>query len=81
MSAAAAPVTVRGCALLKKTANVATATANEVASVINNTLTEVSASAVGGRVVLRSHTRGANAQLRVESFAGSLIALESAPRT
>ncbi len=62
-------------------ANIAAATAAEVARVLNCMLSEVTATArVDGRVVLTSHTVGSSSSLRVEQYAVSLVTLESAPR-
>ena len=59
----------------------ATATASDVAAVLNRTLTEVTASVSGaGALVLRSNTVGPASALRVEQYEASLVSLEGAPR-
>ena len=62
-------------------ADIASATAAEVASVLNRTLSEVTATAqADGRLLLRSHRVGPDSTLRVEQDAASLVTLEGAPR-
>jgi phage tail-like protein len=61
-------------------ADITTATAAEVASVLNRTLSEVTATAqADGRLLLRSHRVGPDSTLRVEPSAASLVTLEGAP--
>jgi phage tail-like protein len=58
-------------------ADIANATAAEVAAVLNHTLSELTATVLaGGRLELRSNT---GASLRVERQAASLVTIESAP--
>jgi phage tail-like protein len=62
-------------------ADMARATAGEVAAVLNRTLSEVTATALDdGRIELRSHTLDPDSALRVERSAASLVTLEGAPR-
>ena len=62
-------------------ADITAATAAEVASALNRTLLEVTATArTDGHLVLRSHRVGLDASLRVEQAPGSLVTLEGAPR-
>ena len=62
-------------------ADIAAATAAEVASALNRTLSEVTATArADGRLLLRSHRVGLDSTLRVEQDPASLVTLEGAPR-
>jgi phage tail-like protein len=62
-------------------ADITSATAAEVASALNRTLSEVTATAeADGRVLLRSHRMGPDSTLRVEQDPASLVTLEGAPR-
>ena len=61
-------------------ANIATATAAEVAGALALTLTQLSAVAQAGRVVLASHLPGAGSSLEVAASGSSLISLDGAPR-
>lgn len=62
-------------------ADMGNATADEVAAVLNHTLSEVTATPLpGGQVELRSHTVGPDSSLRVEQYAARLVTLEGAPR-
>jgi phage tail-like protein len=60
-------------------ADIAQATAAEVATVINRNLPEVQAQAVGGKLKIASDTVGPQSLLEVVPAAASLITLESAP--
>jgi phage tail-like protein len=62
-------------------ADIAAATAREVAAALNRELSEVSVEArIDGRIVLTSHTLGLASSLRVEQYSVSLVTLEGAPR-
>jgi len=62
-------------------ANIAAATAAEVAAVLTSRLSEVSVTARGdGRIVIQSHLTGTSSSIRVEQYATSLVTLEGAPR-
>jgi hypothetical protein len=60
-------------------ADIANASAAEVAAVLKRLLSELSARAVGGAVELRSHSIGPSSALRVERYETSLVTLEGAP--
>jgi hypothetical protein len=60
-------------------ADIGSATAAEVAAVLERVLSEVAARAVGGAVELRSHTVGTQSALRVERYDTTLVTLEGAP--
>jgi phage tail-like protein len=61
--------------------DIAAATTAEVASVLNHTLSEVTATAqADGRLLLSSHRVGLDSTLRVEQYVASLVTLEGAPR-
>ncbi|HEX8073044.1 MAG TPA: phage tail protein [Pyrinomonadaceae bacterium] len=62
-------------------ANIAAATAPEVAAVLNREFSELSVEArADGRLVLTSHMTGASSALRVEHYNATLVTLEGAPR-
>ena len=61
-------------------ADIGAATAAEVAAAIGATLTQLSATAVAGRVVLTSHLAGAISSLEIAAASSSLVSLDGAPR-
>lgn len=61
-------------------ADIAQASAAEVASVLGRLLPEVRCAVLGTRLAVRSHTLGLKSTLEVQSLASSLVTLEGAPR-